>query len=371
MKRWGFLVSLLLIVGVCSLLVVKPLNSSKAVSFASHSEIIRDLEIKENVSSFSIAVVGDTMFDWSIKSMMNTLGPNYPLQNISPIIQNSELAILNLETAIGTSGQKEDKLYTFQSPPSSAEAIKNAGFDVVSLANNHAMDFGREGLYETIELLERADLHYVGAGSNKEDAYRAHSQTINNHDIDILGFSQVLPSISWYANENGGLASGYQEDRVIEHIKESAAKSDTTIVYLHWGKERMIYPTEHQRNFAHNMIDAGADIIIGSHPHVLQGMEYYKGKPILYSLGNFLFPDYVDGDSADTVIAEIEVLMNNYYVTLTPAVIHDSTVSIADKANAERIAEKLIYRSNLISQSTEFAVTEVDGKQSVMIALAE
>ncbi|MCA0987590.1 CapA family protein [Guptibacillus algicola] len=372
MKRLVILVSLLLVVGVLSLVVVNPSKSSEAVNSQAHTEITRELskELSSKASSYNITVVGDVMFDWSIKTAMSTEGPNYPLQHISPLIKDSDLSILNLETAIGTSGHKQDKLYTFQSPPASAKAMKDAGFDLVSLANNHAMDFGREGLYETIDLLKQADLNYIGAGKNENEAYRAYSDTINNHKIDILGFSQVLPAISWYANEDGGLASGYQQDRVIEHIKKSAANCDTTIVYLHWGTERTIQPSASQRNFAHTMIDAGADIIIGSHPHVLQGMEYYNGKPILYSLGNFLFPDYVDGDSADTVIAKIDVLMDNYEVTLIPAVIHDSTVTLADKQNAARITDKMIYRSNLISQSSNFAVSEVKGNQSLTIATA-
>lgn len=372
MKRLVILVSLLL-VGVLSLVVVNPSKSSEAVNSQVHTEITRELskELFSRASSYDITVVGDVMFDWSIKTAMNTEGPNYPLQHISPLIKDSDLSILNLETAIGTSGYKQDKLYTFQSPPASAKAMKDAGFDLVSLANNHAMDFGREGLYETIDLLKQADLDYIGAGTNENEAYRAYSETINNHKIDILGFSQVLPAISWYANEDGGLASGYQQDRVIEHIKKSAANCDTTIVYLHWGTERTIQPSAGQRNFAHTMIDAGADIIIGSHPHVLQGMEYYNGKPILYSLGNFLFPDYVEGDSADTVIAKIDVLMDNYEVTLIPAVIHDSTVTLADKQNAARITDKMIYRSNLISQTSNFAVSEVKGKQSLTIAKAD
>ncbi|WP_377889948.1 CapA family protein [Alkalihalobacillus sp. R86527] len=372
MKRLVILVSLLFVVGVLSLVAIAPFKKSEAVTSTYHSEISRELsrELPSKTSSYEISVVGDTMFDWSIKTAMNAQGPNYPLQHISSVVEDSDLAILNLETAIGTSGYKQDKLYTFQSPPASAKAIKDAGFDVVSLANNHAMDFGREGLYETIDLLKKADLNYIGAGTNENEAYTAYSQTINNHKVDILGFSQVLPTISWYANENGGLASAYQEDRVIEHIKKSAAKCDTTIVYLHWGSERMIQPSAAQRNFAHTMIDAGADIIIGSHPHVLQGMEYYNGKPILYSLGNFLFPDYVDGDSADTVIAKIDVVMNNYEVTLIPAIIHDSTVTLADKQNAARITDKIIYRSNLISQTSDFAVSEVKGRKSLTIARA-
>ncbi|WP_270181421.1 CapA family protein [Alkalihalobacillus sp. CinArs1] len=372
MKRLVILVSLLLVVGVLSLVAVNPFNQSEAVNSSNvHSEISRDLskELIGKSSSYEITVVGDTMFDWSIKEAMSSKGANFPLQHISPIIKDSDLAIMNLETAIGTAGIKENKLYTFQSPPASAKAIKDAGFDVVSLANNHAMDFGREGLHETIDLLKKADLNYVGAGTNESEAYRAHSQTINDHKVDILGFSQVLPTISWYANENGGLASGYQQDRVIEHIKQSAATCDTTIVYIHWGAERTIQPSDSQRNFAHSMIDAGADIIIGAHPHVLQGMEYYDGKPILYSLGNFLFPDYVEGDTADTVIAKIDVTVDNYEVTFIPAVIHDSTVTLADKQNATRITDKMIYRSSLISQTTDFAVSE-GSAQSLMIAKA-
>lgn len=252
--------------------------------------------------------VGDTMMDWSVKETVESKGPDYPFTEIKDLVSEVDYAVLNLETAVTNYTEKYPKLYNFRTNPEDLIGIKNAGFDMVTLANNHALDYKITGLKDTIENLNKLNIKFIGAGFNEAEAYQMRIVNIKNKKIGFLGFSRVLPSVSWYAKENRpGIASGYQEDRVINIIKESKPKVDYLFVYIHWGIEKNKTPEDWQINYAHKMIDAGADGIIGSHPHVLQTFSQYKGKPIAFSLGNFLFPDYVRGAQAETGIFEITI----------------------------------------------------------------
>nr|WP_239674520.1 CapA family protein [Mangrovibacillus cuniculi] len=144
--------------------------------------------------------------------------------------------------------------------------------------------------------------------------------------VSFLAFSRVLPTVDWYAVGNSpGIASGYQEDRVVDIIQKEKAENDLVFVYIHWGKEKISHPEQYIRNYGKMMVDAGADAVVGSHPHVLQGVEYYKEKPIAYSLGNFLFPDYVSGLSADTGIMNF-VVDDKITLEFFPYVILDNQI---------------------------------------------
>ena len=351
MKR---ILILLLIIFVFSFLLSALLHKNNLI--ANHEEINRMNLMK--TEDTRIIFVGDVMFDWSIRKKMNDDGVNSPLTEVSHIVKSADYAVLNLETAIGTLGEKEDKQFTFQSPPDATTTIKENGFDLVSLANNHAMDFGRSGLRETISLLNNADIKYIGAGNDVEEAYKPLSLKLKGKNINFYGYSQVLPSITWYANQNGGIASGYQTETVLQNIKSHTSEDEFTIVYVHWGSERSITPNQSQINFSHELIDNGVDAVLGSHPHVLQGIEFYKEKPIVYSLGNFLFPDYVNGDAADSVIAELNISNDLIYLDLIPTTIKQSKSSVATGDDSKRIINKLIERSKLISDSNDFQISE-------------
>ncbi|WP_096202803.1 CapA family protein [Bacillus sp. FJAT-45350] len=250
-----------------------------------------------------IVFAGDLMMSGSIVHTVETHGVDYPFHYVRDEIKEADYAVVNLETAVTTRGESfaYDKQFTFKMPPHYLEGIKNAGFDMVSLANNHTMDYREEGLIDTINYLKEYEIDYIGAGENKTEAYKAHFVDIKGKKVAFLGFSRVLPTGTWYAQENKpGIASGYQLDRMERIIKKTKKKADYVLVYIHWGIERQQTPEQYQVNKGKAMIDAGADAIIGAHPHVLQPIEEYKGKPIAYSLGNFLFPDYVSGPTAET-----------------------------------------------------------------------
>ncbi len=206
-------------------------------------------------------------------------------------IDDADFFMVNEEFPFSTRGSAaEDKQYTFRVDPERAALLKEMGIDLVTLANNHALDFGTDALLDTCDTLDQAGILHVGAGRNVEEAKRPVIREIKGQKIAFLGASRVFPVSSWRATQaNPGMLTAYDPAELEEEIAHVREDCDYIVVYVHWGIERKERPEEYQRTLGKALIDAGADLVIGSHPHVLQGIEYYKGKPIVYSLGNFVF----------------------------------------------------------------------------------
>ncbi|KAI7252503.1 hypothetical protein KC345_g11475 [Hortaea werneckii] len=181
-------------------------------------------------------------------------------------------------------------MFAFRSKPAALGGLTYAGIDGVSLANNHILDYGQTAMLDTLIHLDKYKIGHTGAGKNIEEAYKPYTKTVKGKRIAMLGVSRVLSGPSWYAGKNSpGAASAYTPEPLLGAIKKSAQDNDYTIVYIHWNQEFKDYPEKYARQLAKQMIDAGADIILGAHSHCLMGIEYYKHKPIYYSLGNFVF----------------------------------------------------------------------------------
>ncbi|MBR0120540.1 MAG: CapA family protein [Clostridia bacterium] len=185
-----------------------------------------------------------------------------------------------------------NKQFTFRADPSSVKYLNLLGVDIVSLANNHTYDYGSESFQDTLETLDNAAIPYVGAGNNIEEASRSVSYIINGCKVAYLAASRAenlrLTPLATISSE--GVCSCYGDsEEFIETIEKTAAKNDYVIVYVHWGTEYSTDLQNAQKELARKYIDAGADAVIGAHPHILQGIEFYNGKPVVYSLGNFLF----------------------------------------------------------------------------------
>jgi poly-gamma-glutamate capsule biosynthesis protein CapA/YwtB (metallophosphatase superfamily) len=276
-------------------------------------------EAEQLKKSIRITFAGDAMMDWSVKETVKQKGPDYPFIHIKEELSSSDLSVVNLETAITTEGVKVPKEYNFRSDPISLTGLKNAGFQLVSLANNHSFDYGPSGFTDTLSNLKKYQLDYMGGGADKEEAYSAKTYSIKGRNIKVLAFSRVLPDFSWLATDTKpGLANGYDLTLIQNTIEKEKKDADFLFIYIHWGVETERSPEAFQRDWAKTMIDSGADGVIGSHPHVLQGFEYYKGKPIAYSLGNFLFPNYIKGDKAQTGILHLDIQKNNIEMSFVP-----------------------------------------------------
>lgn len=204
---------------------------------------------------------------------------------------DADLLMFNEEFPFSLSGEPMiDKTYTFRTDPKYVSIFQDFGVDVVSIANNHSLDFGRTAFEDTLDTLENAQIDYVGGGHNISEAVTPVVKTISNQSFAIFAATRVSPSYDWYASKSqSGILQTYDPAMLNQAITEAESTYDHTIVFVHWGIERNETPEEYQRTLAKGYIDAGADLIIGCHPHVLQGFEYYKGVPIVYSLGNYLF----------------------------------------------------------------------------------
>ena len=304
-----------------------------------------DTEEAEN-EPIEIVFAGDVMFERSIEDTIQEHGPHYPFEEVRPCIQAADYAIVNLETAVTEGGEPEPKQFTFRTGPESLEGLAYAGFDAVSLANNHAMDYGKEGLKDTFHALDAAGIGYVGAGVDKNEAYEPHVIEIGGTVIHLHAYSQVLPTTDWYAREEQpGIASGYQKQRVTDAIEASDQVADYVLVYMHWGTERTLEPEEATREYALKMTEAGADAVIGAHPHVLQGVEYVNGKPVAYSIGNFLFPDYVSGVTAETGLLSVELEDGEARLSIEPFYIQGDRIIDGGEAYRSALLDQLEDRS--------------------------
>ncbi len=238
----------------------------------------------------NITFVGDILLDGFVGDQIARYGANFPFVKVAPTLQKADIAFANLETPVSTRGKAAEKTFAFRSKPAALSGLRYAGIDGVSLANNHILDFGKDAMLDTLIHLDKYKIAHTGAGQNIEQAYKPYIKTVKGKKVAILGLSRVLSNPSWYAGANSpGAASAYTPEPMLSAIKKSAKDNDYTIVYIHWNEEFKDYPEKYARTLAKAMIDSGADIIVGSHSHCLMGVEFYKHKPIYYSLGNFVF----------------------------------------------------------------------------------
>lgn len=241
-------------------------------------------------SNLTILGVGDVCFSGRLKTVADKKGYDYFFSSFDKVIKSSDLSFLNLETCVtNIYNPDKRKKFVFRSSPACLTAIKNAGFDAVSIANNHTVDHGKSGFIDTIKNLRNAGIYYSGGGYSIKDAYKPAVFKAKGFEIAFLAFSDVVPPGFAATEKSPGISSAKHETRMMKVVQEYSRNYDLTIVSIHWGKELSYYPTARQIRLAHNLVKNGADIVMGHHPHVVQPIEIYDGKVIIYSLGNFVF----------------------------------------------------------------------------------
>lgn len=249
--------------------------------------------------------VGDVLMASKVEDILKVKGYDYPFTNVKDYLSKPDFTIANLETPITTRGTVQTKEYVYRSSPQALPALKDSGIDLVNLANNHVMDYGPEGLLDTMSALDQTGIKRMGAGKDSEEAYKPVIMEKNGIKIAFFGFSRVVPEASWKAGPGHiGVAESYSYKLPVEAIQKARGQADLVVVVAHWGAERSDHPDKNQTDLAHRYIDAGADLVVGGHPHVLQGFEQYKGKWIAYSLGNFIFTTNDNPKTWETVIME-------------------------------------------------------------------
>lgn len=236
----------------------------------------------------TISFVGDILLD-SGPGRAVARGQD-PFAPTAKLLKGADLSIGNLEcpVASATSGAAIDKVYTFRAAPSTLPLLQRY-FDAVSLANNHSGDYGPDAFVETLGQLEAARIPYFGGGRDLAHAHTPLLLEKRGLKIALLGYDEYHPRSFEAGPRRPGVAWAEDEQIILDMARARTAGADLVLPFFHWGWENEPAPSARQRELAHQLIDAGADAVIGAHPHVTQGAEMYRGKPIVYSLGNFVF----------------------------------------------------------------------------------
>jgi len=245
--------------------------------------------------SIVIGFAGDVMVGRLVNDYLTHVPPEYLWGDVLPLMLSTDLNIINLEAALTYSEREVAKVFNFKADPTKVEVLKVADIDVVNLANNHVLDYDKEGLLETLSTLEAADILYTGAGEVLASTKKPVVVTSCGMKIGILGVTDNEPG--WKAT---GSTPGihYIDIGDIGAIKKDIAglkeNVDVVIMTMHWGPNMRERPTRSFVDFAHQLVDCGVDIIHGHSAHIFQGIEIYRGKLIMYDTGDFVDDYYVD-----------------------------------------------------------------------------
>lgn len=237
-----------------------------------------------------MAWVGDVMLADGPGRLIKQGGD--PFIYIAPSLDKADVRVANLECVVASGGHAADKPWTFRASPRVLPLLKKH-VDVVSLANNHSGDFGRAAFAEMLSRLDSAGLPYLGGGRDLREAHRPRIIERKGLRIALLGYDEFFPRAFEAGDAYPGVA--WSEDAQVAYdIRQARQQADVVIPFMHWGQEHEPRANDRQRQLARLMIDAGADAVVGTHPHVVQDTELYRGKPIVYSLGNFVFDGFTD-----------------------------------------------------------------------------
>nr|WP_230179694.1 CapA family protein [Aquabacterium sp. CECT 9606] len=233
-----------------------------------------------------------------------------PFTPFASILDSADVRVANLECVIARGGKAEDKPYTFRAHPRVLKLLKRH-VDAVSVANNHSGDFGRSAFAEMLGRLDGVRLPYFGGG---RDLNQAHTPLLIERKglrIALLGYDEFFPRSFEAGHQHPGVAWSEDEQVVLDIRRaRSVHRADIVIPFMHWGEEHQPRANDRQRELARLMIDAGADAVVGTHPHVVQDTELYQGKPIVYSLGNFIFDGFDDADNNTAWVLRLQVDRN-------------------------------------------------------------
>jgi poly-gamma-glutamate synthesis protein (capsule biosynthesis protein) len=260
----------------------------------------------------TLLFVGDVMLSRSVGAIMKAREDwVYPFRDVAPTLRAADFAYCNLECPVSNRGRNQYHLYSFRADPRSIEGLKEAGFRVVSQANNHAYDWGPAALLDTLDRLHAAGIRPVGAGRNNLQAHYPIVVDLGGLKVAFLAYVNVDPREATAGVDRPGVA-WLEPERVLADIRFARPLADLVVVCPHWGVEYATRPTPEQIKLGHSMIDAGADLIVGSHPHVVQPLEEYHRGWIAYSLGNFIFDQH---DASTHRGAMLRVLVRDKQIT--------------------------------------------------------
>lgn len=286
---------------------------------------------------FSLVAVGDIMLDRGVARAIARHGWASILCCVRDRLRAADITFGNLESPLSTRGAHSPKDCVFRAHPSTVRVLIDGGFDIVSVANNHTMNSGRQTLLDTLDVLRRSGVRYVGARAEKSISWWPVHLQAGGLTVGFMAFTDL-------SFEDGSYSKvGRDLTKFAEKISTAARKVDLLVVSFHWGEEYQSVPSQRQRQVARVAIEAGADLILGHHPHVLQGMAALSGAPILYSMGNFVF-DQRQGERMESAIFELNYAEGDgWHITAVPVIIPSSRFGpeYPPSGRARKIARRL------------------------------
>lgn len=285
----------------------------------------------------TLAFAGDVHFAGRVarllKNPATTFGP------ITSVLKSADFTAVNLETPVTSRGQPQPKTYHFAATPGAFTALRDAGVDLVTMANNHILDYGQTGLADTLAAAKAAHFPFVGAGVNAAAAWAPYVTTINGTKIAIVGVSQVAElALSWVATASRpGEANAINPGQTLAAVRAAKRLARIVIVFMHWGTEGMACPDQNQLSLAPKLAAAGASIIIGAHAHLLQGSGWLGHTFVAYGMGNFLWWE----NSYSTATGVLKLTLHPHApltARFVPAVVSGTGQPIVDQGAAARRA---------------------------------
>lgn len=309
--------------------------------------LIQKKKLPQTSEEVTLIMVGDISYSRGVERIIKKQDDiNYPFLKIKNYLQSADLVFGNLETPITQGPEIADFQLIFRSNPGTEQALKQAGFSILSLANNHTLNFGEKGLKNTFNFLKNAGIEYVGAGQNDQEAYQPVYIEKKGIKFAFLAYNDtdVIPA-NYEASANRAGTAFMRIDKMVEAVKKAKQNADFIIVSMHAGIEYTKKPNDSQINFSHQAIDAGADLVIGHHPHVVQTLEKYKNKYIFYSLGNFIFDQPQSEATKEGLAIKIYFTKNKINkISLLPVFMeHLAQPKITNKNETDRILERLNF----------------------------
>lgn len=268
------------------------------------------INIKEELPTkdyTTLTFAGDTMLDRGVKiNVIKNFNNDYLkiFENVD-IFKNDDISFVNLEGPVSDLGHNVGSIYSFRMPVETIPALKKTGIDIVSFANNHVGDYTNLAFTDTLDRLRANDIAWTGAGYNYDDAKTVRIITVNDIKIGYIGFSDVGPNWMKANTTNPGILLA-NDPNIKEIISNAKLAVDVLVVSFHWCEEYEKHNVR-QEYLAKTVIDSGADLVVGHHPHVAQDIKYYKEKPIIYSLGNFVFDQYFSTETMTGLVVQIEI----------------------------------------------------------------
>lgn len=309
------------------------------------------------------------MLGGSAAPEMAKFGYDYPFSDVRAILRGADVVFANLEGPLTEAGEPEaDKRYVFRSPPGKVgPALAAAGFNVVSLANNHTMDYGVEGLQETLSALATVGIKHAGAGLNLRQARQPALVRAGNQTVAVLAYSLTFPESFWARADVAGTAFGH-EQHVRADVQAAREQADIVMVSFHWGREATTELRDYQPRLGRAAIDAGATVVVGHHPHILQGIERYKHGIIFYSLGNFAFGSY-SRIAQRSIIAELDIEDARLSrVRLVPLNVNNVEVVFQPRRIVSVEAERVVAELRELSAALQTQIVVENGVGTVVLS---